>query len=139
MICCSVLKSCLTLHGPMDCSTPGPLSFTISQSLLKLMSIESMMPSNYLIFCHPLLLLPSIFPSIRECSTESTLSNRRPKYWSCSFRISPFNEFSRLTSFRIDWFDLVLQGTLKSLFQPHSSKVSILQRSAFFIIQLSHP
>jgi len=116
------------------------LSITNSQSLLKLMSIESMMPSNHLILCHPLLLLPSIFPRIRVFSNESTLHIRWPKYWSFSFSISPSNEYSGLISFRIDWFDLlVLQGTLKSLLQHHSSKASILWCSAFFIVQLSHP
>ena len=102
------------------------------------MSIKSMMPSNYLILCHPLLLLPSIFPSIRVFSKESVLHIRWPKYW--SFSISPSNEYSGLISFRIDWLDLLpVQGTLKSLLQHHSSKSSILQHSAFFIVQLSHP
>ena len=114
------------------------LSFTISQSLLKLMSIESVMPSNHLILCHPLLLLPSIFPSIRAFSNESVLRIRWPKYW--SFSIRPSNEYSGLISFRIDWFDLhAVQGTLKSLFQHHSSKASILWCSAFLMVQLSHP
>ena len=114
------------------------LSFTISQSLLKLMSIESVMPSNHLILCHPLLLLPSIFPSIRVFSNESVLRIRWPKYW--SFSIRPSNEYSGLISFRIDWFDLhAVQGTLKSLFQHHSSKASILWCSAFLMVQLSHP
>ena len=101
------------------------------------MSIELVMPSNHLIFCRPLLLLPSIFPSIRVFSKESVLHIRWPKDWSFSFSISPSNEYSGLTSFRMDWLDL--QGTLKSLLQHHSSKASILQRSAFFIVQLSHP
>ena len=110
----------------------------ISWGLLELMSIESMMPSNHLILCHPLLLLSSIFPSIRVSSNESTLQIRWPKYW--SFSISPSNEYSGLTSFRIDWLDLLaVQGTLKSLFQHHSSKASILRCSAFFIVQLSYP
>src|SRR5574339_415104 len=104
------------------------------------MSIESVMPSNHLILCHSLLLLPSIFPSIRVFSNESVLHIRWPKYWSFSFNISPSNEYSELISFRIDWFDLLaVQGTLKNLLQPHSSKASILQHSAFFIVQLSHP
>ena len=104
------------------------------------MSIESVMPSNYLILCRPLLLLPSIFPSIRVFSKESVLHIRWPKYWSFSFTISPSNEYSGLISFRIGWFDLLeVQGTLMSLLQHHSSKASILQCSAFFIVQLSHP
>ena len=116
------------------------LSFTISWSLFKLMSIESVMPSNHLILCHPLLLLPSIFPRIRVFSNESVLCIRWPKYWSFSFDISPSNEYSGLISFRIDRFDLLaVQGTLKSLLQHYSSKASILQRSAFFMVQLSHP
>ena len=101
---------------------------------------ESVMPFNHLILCHPLLLLPSIFPSIRVFSNESTLGIRWPKYWSFSFNIHPTNEHPGLISFRMDWLDLLaLQGTLKSLLQHHSSKASILQRSAFFIVQLSHP
>ena len=104
------------------------------------MSIESVMPSNYLILCHPLLLPPSIFPSIRVFSNESGLHVRWPKYWSFSFSISPSNEHSGLISFRMDWLDLLaVQGTIKSLLQHHSSKASILRRSAFFIVQLSHP
>ena len=118
----------------MDCSKP---SITSSQGLFKLMSIESVMPSNHLIFCCLLLFLPSIFPRIRVLSEESVLHIRWPKYWSFSFSISPSNEYSGLISFRMDWLDLLaVQGTLKSLFQHHSSKVSILQHSAFFI---SHP
>ena len=114
------------------------LSF-ISQSMLKLMSIELVMPSNHIILCHPLLLLPSIFPSIRIFSNESVL-HKWSKYWSFSFSISPSKEYSGLISFRISWFDLfAVQGTLKSLLQHHSSKASILQCSAFFIVQLSHP
>ena len=124
----------------MDSSTPASLSITNSQSLLKLMSTESVMPSNYLILCHPLLLLPSIFPNIRVFSNESVLRIRWPKYWSFSFDISPSNEYSELIFFRIDWLDLLaVQGTLKSLLQHHSSKASVLRRSAFFIVQLSHP
>ena len=116
------------------------LSITNSQSLLKLISIESVMPSNHLILCHPLLLLPSVFPSIRVFSNESVLCIRWPKYWSFSFSISPSNEYLALISFRMDWLDLLaVQGTLKSLLQHHSSKASILQRSAFFTVQLSHP
>ena len=116
------------------------LSITNSQSLLKLMSIESVMSSNHLILCRPLLLLPSIFPSIRVFSNESALCIRWPKYWSFSFSISPSNEHPGLISFRMDWLGLLaVQGTLKSLLQHHSSKVSILRCSAFFIVQLSHP
>ena len=116
------------------------LSITNLQSLLKLMSIELVMPSNHLILCHPLLLLPSIFPNIGIFSNESVLHIRWPKYWSFSFSISPSSEYSGLTSFRIDWLNLLaVQGTLKSLLQHHSSKASILRRSAFFIFQLSHP
>ena len=124
----------------MDCSTPGFPGHHNSQSLLKLMSTESMMPSSHLIFCHPLLLLPSINPSIRVFSNESVLHIRWPKYWNFSFSISPSNEYSGLISFRIDWLDLLaVQGTLKRILQHHSSKASILWRSAFFIVQLSHP
>ena len=121
----------------MDCSMQ---SFTISRSLLKLMeSIESVMPSHYLILCRPLL-PPSNFPSIRVSSSELALRIRGPKYWSLSFSISPSNEYSRLISFRMDWMDLLtVQGTLKSLLQHHSSKVSVFRRSIFFMIQLSHP
>ena len=116
------------------------LSITNSQSLLKLTSIESVMPSNHLILCCPLLLLPSIFPSIRVFSNVSALHIRWPKYWSFSFNISPSNEHSGLISLRMDWLDLLaVQGTLKSLLQHHSSKASILWHSAFFIVQLSHP
>ena len=116
------------------------LSFTVSQSLLKFLSIESMMPSNYLILSHPLLLLSSVFPSIRVFSNELALLFRWPKYWSFCFSISPYNEYSGLISFRIDWlYFLAVQGTLKSLFQHHSSKASILWCSAFFMVQLSHP
>ena len=103
------------------------------------MSIESVMPSNHLILCHPLLLLPLIFTSIRVFSNESVLPNRLPNYWSFSFSISSSNEYSGLISFRIDWFDLSVQGTLKSLLQHHRSKASILWHSAFFMVQLSHP
>ena len=116
------------------------LSITNSQSLLKLMSIKSVMPSNHLILCHLLLLLPSILPRIRVFYNESVLCIRWPKYWSFSFIISPSSEYSGLISFRMDWLDVfAVQGTLKSLLQHHSSKASILQRAAFFIVQLSHP
>ena len=116
------------------------LSFTISQRFFKLMSIELVMPSNHLILYHPLLLLPSSFPSIRVFSNESALCIRWPKYWSFSFSISPSSENSGSISFKIDWFDLlVVQGTLKSLLQHHSSKPSVLWYAAFFMVQLSHP
>ena len=133
------------LVTPWTPSCQASLPFTISWSLLKLRSIVSMMPSNHLILCHRPLLLPSIFPSIRVFSNESVLRMRWPKYWSFSFNISPTNEHPGLISFRMDWLDLLaIQGTLqkgksKSLLQYHSSKASILQRSAFFIVQLSHP
>ena len=123
----SVVKSCPTLCDPMDCSMPGSLSITNSQSLLKFISIKSVMPSNHLGLCCPLLFLPSIFPSKRVFSHESVLHIRWPKYWSFSFSISSSNEYSELISFRIDWFDLLAaQGTLRSLLQHHSSKASIL-------------
>ena len=116
------------------------LSITNSWSSLKLTSIESVMPSSHLILCHPLLLLPPIPPSIRVFSNESTLRVRWPKYWSFSFSISPSKEIPGLISFRMDWLDLLaVQGTLKRLLQHHSSKSSILQRSVFFTVQLSHP
>ena len=125
---------------PWTAVCQASLSITSSRSLLKFMSIESVMPSNHFIFCHPLLLLPSIFSSIKVFSKESVLCIRWPKYWSFSFSISPSNEYSGLISFRMDWLDLlVVQGTLKSLLQHHSSKMSILWSSAFFIVQLSHP
>ena len=126
--------------SPWTAAHQASLSITNSRSLLKLMSIESAMPSNYLILCRPLLLPPSIFPSIGVFSNESVLCIRRPKYWSFSFSISPSNEYSGLLSFRMDWLDLLaVQRTLKSLLQHHSSKASILQLSAFFMVQLSHP
>ena len=135
----SVVSDSLRPHG-INTACQSSLSITNSQSLLKLMSIESVMPSNHLILCCPLLLPPSIFPSIRVFSSESVLRIRWPKYWSFSFSISPTNEYSGLTHFRNDWFDLLaVQGTLKSLFQHHSSKASILRHSAFFMFQLSHP
>ena len=124
----------------MDCSTSGLPVHHHSWSLLKLMSIESVMPSSHLIFCCPLLLLPSIFPSIRVFSKESVLRIRWPKYCSFNFSISSSNEYSGLISFRMDWLDLLaVQGTLKSLLQHHSSKASIPRSLAFFIVQLSHP
>ena len=125
---------------PWTAAYLASLSITNSQNLLKLMPIESMMPSNPLILCCPLLLPPSTFPSIKVFSNESTLHIRWPKYWSFSFNISPSNEHPGLISFRKNWLDLLaVEGTLKSLFQQHSSKASILLRSAFFIVQLSHP
>ena len=131
----SAAQACLTLCDPVDCSRPGSLSITNSWSLLKLMSIESVMPPNRLILCHPLLLLPPISPSVRVFSNESALHIRWPKYWSFSLSISPSNEHPGLVSFRMDWLDLLaVQGTLKSLLQQHSSKVSILRCSAFFIV-----
>ena len=135
------LLSCVRLFAtPWTTACQASLSITNSRSLLKLMSIESVMPSNYLILCCPLLLPPSIFPSIRVFSNESVFHIRWPKDWSFSFNISPSSEYSGLISFRMDWLDLLaVQGTLKSLFQHHSSKASILQRSAFFIVQMSHP
>ena len=139
----SVTQSCLTLCDPMDC-TPGltvhhQLSITNPWSSLKLMSMELVMPSNQLILRCPLLLLPSIFPSIRVFSNESALCIRWPKYWSFSFNISPSNEHPGLISFTMDWLDLLaVQGTLKSLFQHHSTKASILWCSALFTVQLPH-
>ena len=137
--CCSVAKSCPTLWDPWTAARQASLSLTISQSLPKFTSIESVMPSNYLILCYPLLLWPSIFPSIRVFSNESILRIRQSKYWSFSFSISPSNEYSGLSSFKIDWFNLLaVKGTPKNLLQYHNSKVSILQHSAFFMVQLSH-
>ena len=133
---CTIVSICT----PMDCRTLGLPVHHQLLSLLKLMSIESVMPSNHLILCHPLFLSPSIFPSIRVFSNESVLCIRWPKNLSFNFSISPFNEYSGLSFFRMDWLDLlVVQGTLKSLLQHHSSKASILWHSAFFTIQLSHP
>ena len=132
---CSVMSDSLQPH-----ELQASLSITNSRSLSKLMSIESAMPSNHLILCRPLLLLPSVFPNIRAFSDESALRIRWPKYWSLSFNISTSNEHPGLISFRMDWLDLLaVQGTLKSLLQHHSSKGSILLCSAFFIVQLSHP
>ena len=126
--------------APWSAAHQASLSITNFRSLLKLMSVESVMPSNHLILCHPLLLLPSIFPSIRVFSNESVLCIRWPKYWSFSFSISPSNEYSGLISFRMDWLALLAaQGTLKSLLQHHSSKPSIFQCSAFFTVQFSYP
>ena len=131
----SVLSNSLQPHGLKQAS----LSIISSWNLLKLMSIKLVMPSNHLILCHPLLLLPSIFPSIRVFSYELALRIGWPKYWSFSFSISPSSEYSELTSLKADWFDLLtVQGTFKSLLQHHSSKTSILWCSAFFIVQLSH-
>ena len=125
---------------PWTAACQASLSFSISQSLLKPMSIESVMSSNHLVLCHPLLLLPSIFPSIRAFSNESVLRIRWPKYWSFSFSIGPSNEYSDLISFRMDWlYLLAVQGTLKSLLQHLSSKASILRHSTFYTVQLSHP
>ena len=125
---------------PWTAARQASLSITNSQSLLKLMSIESVMPSSHFILFRPLLFLPPIPPSIRVFSNESTLCMRWPKYWSFTFKISPTNEHSGLISFRMDWLDLLaVQGTLKSLLQHHSSKASILRHSAFIIVQLSHP
>ena len=137
----SVAQSCVRLFAtPWTAACQASLSITNPQSLLKLVSIESMVPSNHLILSRPLLLLPSIFPSIRVFSNESVLLIRWPKYWSFSFTISPSNEYSGLISFRIDWLDLLaIQGTLKSLLQHPSLKASVLWCSAFFMVQLSHP
>ena len=135
----SVAQSCLTLCDPVTAAHQASLSITNSWSLLKLMSIGSVVSFKHLILCHPLLLPPSVIPSIRVFSNESALHMRWPKGWSFSFSISPSNEYSGLISFRMDWCDLLaVQGTLKSLLQHHSSKASILQCSAFFIVQLSH-
>ena len=136
----SVTQSCLTLCDPMNRSTPG---LPVHHQLLdftQIMFIESVLPSSHLILCRPLLLLPSNFPRIRVFSNESVICIKWPKYWSFSFSIIPSNEHSGLISFRMDWLDLLaVQGTLKSLLQHHSSKASILQHSAFFTVQLSHP
>ena len=135
----SVAQLCLTLCDPWTTACQASLSITNSQSLLKLMSIELVIPSNHLILCSPLLLLPSVLPSIRVFSSESVLRIKWPKYWSFSFTISPSKEYSGLISFRIDWFDLhTVQGTLNSL-QHHRTKGSILWHSAFFMVQLLHP
>ena len=134
------LSSIQLFETPWTAALQASLSITISQSLLKLMSIKAVMPSNHLILCRPLLLMPSIFPNIRVFSSKSALRIRWPKYWSFSLNISPSNEYSGLISFRIDWFDLLaFQGTFKSLLQDHSLKTSILWCSAFFMVQLLHP
>ena len=134
------LSSVWLFATPWTAACQASLSIFNSWSLLKLMSIELVMPSNHLIVYHPLLLLPSIFPSIRVFSDESALHIQWPKYWSFSFSISPSNEYSGLISSSIDWFDLLaVQGTLSSILQHHSSKASILWHSAFFMVQLSHP
>ena len=134
----SIVSNSLPPSWTAACQASLPI--TDFQSLLKLMSIESVLPSNHLVLCHPLLLLPSIFPSTNVFSNESVLPIRWPKYWSFSFSISPSNEYSALIFFRIDWFDLLaVQGTLKSLLQHYSSKPSILWCSPFFMVQLSHP
>jgi len=136
---CYFVQPYSNLCDPTDCRTPGLMSFTLSQSLLKLMSIELVI-FNHLILWHLLLLLPSIFPSIRNFSNESTLHIRWSNYRSFSFSISPSNEYSGLISFRIDWFDLLaVQGTFKTLLQHHSLKASVLWHSAFFMVQLSYP
>ena len=136
----SVAQSCLTLCNPMDCVYQASLSITNSQSLLKLMSIELVMPSYHLILCRPLLLLSSIFADIRVFSNQSVLCIRWPEYWSFSFSISPCNEYSGLISFRIDWlYLLAVQEIFESLLQHHSSNTSIILCSAFFKVQLSHP
>ena len=139
----SVLFSCSVVSDfatPWTAACQVSLPITNTWSLLKLMSIESVMPSNHFILCHPLLLVPTIPPSIKVFSNESVLRIRWPEYWSFSFSISPSNDYSGLISFRIDWFDLLgVQGNLKSLLQHHSSKASILWHLAFFMVQLSHP
>ena len=136
----SVVQWCPTLWDPWPAAHQASLSITNSQSLLKLMSIESVMPFNHRILCHPLLLLPSIFPSIRVFSSESVLCIRWPKYWIFSFSISPSKEYSGLISFRMDWLDLLaVQGTLQNLVQHPSSKAPIPWHSLFFMVQLSHP
>ena len=139
LCCCSVVSNSLRPHGLQHARLPCPFLSFISRSLLKLLSVESVMPSNHLILCRPLLLLPSIFPSTGVFSNESTLCIRWPKYWSFSFSISPSNEYSGLISFRTDWFDLfAVQRPLKSLLQHHSLRASVLQHSIFFMVQLSH-
>ena len=138
--CWPVISRVWLFKTPWIASCQASLSITTSQSLLRLMSIESVMPSNQLILCWPLLLLPPIFPNIRVLTIESVLHIRWPKYWSFNYSISPSNEYSGLISLKMDWFDLLtVQGTLKSLLQHHSSRASILLFSAFFMIQLSQP
>ena len=140
-VCCqSGSKSCPAICDHMDCSTPSSPVLHYLLVFVKVTAIESVMPFSHLILCCPLLLLPSIFPSIRAFSNESAFPIRWPKYWSFSFSVSPANEHSQLISFRMDWFDLLaVQGTLESLLQHHSSKASVLRCSAFFMAQLSHP
>ena len=138
--CCSSLSRVWLFATSGTVALQAPPSFTASQSLLRFVSIELVMPSNHLILCHRFALLPSIFPSIKVFSNDKELSIRWPKYWSFSFSISLSNEYSGLISFWTDWFDLLaVQGTLKSILQHHSSKASILWPSAFFMVQLSHP
>ena len=138
--CCSVTKSCLILWIPWAAACQASLFSTISQNLLKFMSVEWVILYNHLILCYPLLLLPSMFPSIRVFPNELALHIQWPKYWSFSFSISPSSKYSGLISFNIDWFDLLtFHGTLRSLLQHHSLKASVLQSSAFFMVQLSHP
>ena len=135
-----LLSYVLFFETPWTAACQASLSITNSRRLLKLMFIESVMPSNHLLLYHPLLLLPSVFPSIGVFSNESVLLIRWPEYWSFSFSISPSSEYSGLISFRMDWLNLLaVQGTLENLLQYHSSKASVLQHSAFFIVQLSHP
>ena len=138
-MCCSVAQSCLTLCYPMDYSMPGFPVLHHFPELAQIMSIELVMPSNHLILCYLLLLPQSIFPSIRNFSNEAALHIRWLKYWSFSFSISPSNEYSGLISFRVDWLISLQSKGLSSLLQHHSSKASILQPSAFFTVQLSHP
>ena len=137
---CSVAQSCLTLGNPMNCSTPDLSARHQLPEFTQPVSIESVMPSNHLILCHPLLLPPSVFPGMRVISNESVLRIRWLKYWSFSFSLRPSNEYSGMISFRMDWLNLLaVQGTLKSLLQHHSSKASVLWCSAFLIVQPSHP
>ena len=139
-MCCSLTQSCPTLFNPMDCSMPAFPVLHYLRSLLRFMSIESMMLSNHLILCHPLLLLPSVFPSIKVFSNELALHIRWPSYWSFSFSISPSSEYTELISFRIDWIDLFsVRKILRSLLQHHNSKAPILWHSVFSMVQLSHP
>ena len=137
--CCSVTKWCPTLYDPMDYSMPNAKLRLPNLSLFRFMSFESVMPSDHLILCHPLPLFPSVFPSIRVFSSESALLILWPKYWVLRFIISPSTEYSGLISFSIDWFDLVVPGTLKRLLQHHSLKAHLLQHPAFFRVQFSHP
>ena len=140
LLCCAVTQCCPTFCNPMNCSTPGFPALHHLPEFAQTYVHQSVMPSNHLILCPPLLLLTLIFPCIRVFSKESALHNRWPKYWSFSFSINPSNEYSGLISFRTDWFDLLaVQGTHRSLLQHHSSKASILQCSAFFMVQHLHP